>query len=276
MDRFNTLKVEFNVLASAELDPKLKKGKSKEKLGQGKSQYRYTNAKKEASKPQNTHKVRIEEKTATKHESELRKSATKDAPIHSNNVNVSPIQNRPTNVGEPPIPGKREAISGAQAVPPYQRVKANKNPHNNMMNSAHVYHDAAWDCTTSGMKRDLLQIAQDEGISLYRTKLNPLSAEQCLRPSSAVDARTYRKTNSKGKSGTIMRERKATYMHHKNLDDNSGKARWCSQTYDDENDDRAKPKIKSDYRNHETFVKLMRSLPDSNSCKNRPSSAVYK
>lgn len=195
------------------------------------------------------------------------------------------------------IPIRKSIQATATVGPQSIRTKEQKATLRSSVAGGRVFHREAWDCTTSGLRRDLLQIAQDEMISSVRAKNEgPPPPSLRPRPLSAVDARLRRKETDKGKAGTVKRERLAAYMrfnrshghgssnsssssssncNNENSCSSTNRARWSAQTFTDENDDRARPTLKSDFRSHAEFTNLMDTLRKSSELTRSASSKVF-
>lgn len=260
MDQYNTLKVTFSV-------------KKLENEGEETGNFKLSSKdNKPAPNAANTKRSSAPRSSDVKKTGILKKNSNKS--LHQSNSNSS--MKPAVSIAATPSSKKQKALaksppavrpSSAQ-IPSYKsshetstglHLRSKQPPLPTSSRRSTYMGNKDWNFSTSGIRRDLLQIAQDESISLYNTLKSP--PKPIPRPASAVNHSTHRHGDP-----VIVRERKPKPINlfDSDLHDPSNIAgRWSAQTHDDESEDRAKPERKNSYRSREEFLKLMSTMNTS-------------
>lgn len=188
--------------------------------------------------------------------SNTKKNHSKKACMPKRNAATSPAHQRPHtatlgNTAVLPAKKNKDASGGGlflrakePPLPPSQRQGYN------------IPMRQGWNNSTSGIRRDLLQISQDESISLYNTLHHPpaATAVPMPRPKSAADVRR------RHGHAPIVRERRAKEVNEFVNGVRDSHHVWSAQTYDDETEDRARPLQPEDYRSHTKFATMLAEM----------------
>jgi len=266
MDQYNTLQVSFSVkrlngeysqvengqpigklgkkvVTSGPL-PKL--GDENKKQDANKEAYKYAAAVDKKPRPQSRGA------TSASRPSTANKIQQKKEPMPKRKIAASPIQQRPqaAKLGNTPVlPAKKNTDASGGGL----FLRAKEPPLPPSARRGYIPMHKGWNCSTSGIRRDLLQISQDESISLYNTMRQAPSEVVQPRPKSASAVRKHGHP-------PIVRERKPKPVNEFARGLGGSSNIWSSQTYDDETEDRARPSKPTDYRSHAKFSTLLAEL----------------
>jgi hypothetical protein len=265
MDQYNTLKVSYSVKRlngeySQVVDGVPLKGTTGKKVVTSGPLPKLVdeNSKKDLNKMKYEHRIDDSKKswptsrTSSAPRPSSAKQPTQKPPMPKKKLTSSPIHPRPQTVtlgNTAVLPAKKNTDASGGGL----FLRAKEPPLPPSARRGYVPMHKGWNCSTSGIRRDLLQISQDESISLYNSMRRPPATTEVPRPKSASEVRKHG-------HAPIVRERRAKEVNEfaKGIYNSSNV--WSSQTYDDETEDRARPGKPSDYRSHTKFATLMAEL----------------